>query len=90
MPIGINDELKFSWSRDIVRSSISALPSKTESGPYILKFELKEGVLDNIAYDVKAEPNLQLENPYKLTFTKYSGFELGYNHTLLLSKEGCK
>ena len=55
-----------------------------------LKFELKEGVLDKIAYDVQAEPDLDLEVPYKLTFTKYSGFELGYSHTLRLSKETCK
>jgi hypothetical protein len=90
MPIGIDNELKFEWARDIVRSNISALVSKAEGGNYRLKFELKEGVLDDIAYDVKADPDLQPDVPYKLTFTKTGGFELGYSHSLRLSKEGCK
>ena len=90
MPIGIDNELKFSWTRDVVRSSISAFVSKHMDGIYRLKFELKEGVIGEIAYDVKAEPDLKPDVPYELKFTKTSGFELGYKHTLLLSKRACE
>ena len=90
LPIQTGTALKFGWETDIVRSSIFAFTTKSERGLYRLKFELKEGVLDKIAYDVQGEPDLDLEVPYKLTFTKYSGFELGYSHTLRLSKESCK
>ena len=89
-PIALNDEVKLAWTRDVMRSSISALVSKSEGGIYSLKFELKEAVLDKIAYDVKAEPNLEPEVPFKLTFTKFNGFELGYDHTVRLSRESCK
>ena len=90
MPIGIDNELKFSWARDIARSSISAFVSKPVDGTYRLNFELKEGVFDNVAYDVKVEPDLKPDVPYVVTFTKTSGFELGYRHALILSKTECK
>jgi hypothetical protein len=90
MPIVIDNELKFSWTRDVVRSSITAFVSKHLDGTYTLNFQLKEGVLDKIAYDVKVEPTLKPDEPYVVTFTKSSGFELGYRHVLILSKTGCK
>jgi hypothetical protein len=90
MPIEIDNELKFSWTRDVARSSISAFVSKPVNGTYRLKFELKEGVLENIAYDVKVEPDLKPDVPYVVTFTKTSGFELGYRHAFILSKADCK
>ena len=67
MPIRTDNELVFAWTRDIVRSNISALVSKSAGGTYHLKFELKEGVMDEVAYDVKAEPDLKPDVAHELS-----------------------